>query len=225
MKNLICLFIASLYFTFTYAQSLTSISPDSSLRGVVLTTNISGVNTNFQQGTNTVWLNQGAAIVPVGLSSAISNTEISADVFVNSFNPCGNYDLNVLNATDGQLTLPDGFYVKCPQVVSVNPDHANKGQQLTVNISTSNTDFTQGSTTLIFKQGTSVIYATSVTAQGEEQISAEINVSTYVNCGLYDVELDCNQGDFSETNAFLVACDATVTGGVFLDLNSHILRI
>jgi len=89
---------------------LISIEPDSAQLGESLDVSISGLYTNFTQGTGTtVWFNQGSSTIYPVNTTIIDNELIDAYFTIYDYNTTGYYDVNTHNDFDGTLTLSDGF--------------------------------------------------------------------------------------------------------------------
>lgn len=211
-----------------FTQSITSITPDTSLYGLI-NISISGSSTNFSQATTTVWFSNGSStlIYPFG-DSIISNTSMNAGFFIDGTYPCTSYDLNVSNSIDGQLTLPSALTLLCPQFLSVDPDSANKGENLMVTISTDNMNLTSPNVTptqLWFQQGTYTIDTASIggiVSTGMNQADVTVSVPTDALCGYYDAYLSVfPYGTVMLDSAFQVTCDTEIEGYVYDDANGN----
>lgn len=99
---------------------LISISPDKSPRNQSITLSISGQNTNFNQATNVVWLNQGNSTIQADTTEVITSTEIQADFAFSTSDSIGNYNVNVSNNFDGDLYLENGFTLDYGTFISYN---------------------------------------------------------------------------------------------------------
>ncbi|MCP4713379.1 MAG: hypothetical protein GY869_32520, partial [Planctomycetes bacterium] len=89
--------------------SLLSINPDTGCRGDVFSLDITGQNTHFSDTTTTVFLVQGAIIIPAYIDTIYNNVFLTATFAVSSNVPTGLYDVYVENDTDGQVVIPGGF--------------------------------------------------------------------------------------------------------------------
>ncbi|MCH8904025.1 MAG: T9SS type A sorting domain-containing protein [Bacteroidetes bacterium] len=176
---------------YTFSQNIVSINPSNANAGQTLTVSITGANTSFSQGSGTVIdfeFNQGSSVV--NSINIISDTLISANITVPSKTVTGDYDVYAVNSIDGSLTLVDGIHVDGPSLVSINPANANAGQTLTVTITGANTNFSQGSGTVIsfqLYQGSATIVVNSSSALSDTTISANITVLSSTPMGDYDV--------------------------------------
>lgn len=96
MKKLVAVLIIVMLCKTTLAQTLTSVSPNSTYRGTTLSALISGANTLFQSSSTTgFYLEQGPTSIVGSLSSmnALSETQVEMDFAISNFVPYGWYDL------------------------------------------------------------------------------------------------------------------------------------
>lgn len=96
MKKLVAVLIIVMLCKTTLAQTLTSVSPNSTYRGTTLSALISGANTLFQSSSTTgFYLEQGSTSIVGSLSSmnALSETQVEVDFAISNFVPYGWYDL------------------------------------------------------------------------------------------------------------------------------------
>ncbi len=173
---------------------LTGVDPDNGTIPESLTVTISGVNTHFNQGTGTfVTFRQGSSsiIYPVSVSPQ-SDTEIDASFMFDNLDSPGYYDVRTYSALDGTLELYNAFYLypnpNPPMLVSIDPDQAEPGQTLDVEISGQNTSFTQGTGTIVWLNKESIsIYPNNVTAVNDELLDVNLYIGLNVPTGLYTV--------------------------------------
>ncbi|MCF8369853.1 MAG: hypothetical protein K9G76_12505 [Bacteroidales bacterium] len=164
-------------------QFLTDITPDTGTIPENLSVTISGNGTHFMQATGTiVKFRQGSSTIYPWSVTEISNTEVTAEFSFDNFDNPGFYDVNTYNAVDGDLFLDNGFYLNPnpnpPQIVSVEPDSALQGETLQVAISGQNTNFTQGTGTIVWlKQDFYIINPYSTTVVNDELINASFQIS------------------------------------------------
>jgi hypothetical protein len=97
------------------APSLISITPNTAIQGQQLKVTITGQNTNFSSGSNTLhFFSQGTEsfdIVPNGNNSPLSNTIIQFDALVKGTAPLSVYSVGVENAMDGLVMLNNSFTI------------------------------------------------------------------------------------------------------------------
>ena len=206
-----------------FAQSITSISPNSARQKETLTVTISGFNTHFIQATNTynVWFQQGTStfIYPASVN-ATSNVSLTATFTIKNYAPIGKYDVRLYTNTDGNISLSNGFTINAalPSTITISPDSARQKQKLEVTISGINTHFAQATSTydiwfqqgtgtiLWFNQGTSTFfYPDSIKIVNDETLKAAISVSNNTPTGKYDVNIyDDIDGKVSLPGGFTV---------------------
>ncbi|MFA4852879.1 MAG: T9SS type A sorting domain-containing protein [Bacteroidales bacterium] len=194
--------------------SLVSISPNNANAGQTLNVTITGANTNFSQGSGTIidfGFNQGSGTTVVNSLNIVSNTSILANITVPSNTYTGDYDVYAYNSIDGYLSINNGFHVNGltpPSLVSISPNNANAGQTLNVTITGANTNFSQGSGTIIdfgFNQGSGTTVVNSLNIVSNTSILANITVPSNTYTGYYDVYVyNYTDGYLSLYNGFHV---------------------
>ena len=192
-----------------WSQTLTAVNPSSANRGEQLTVTISGSGTLFTQATTTVYFEHPlGAYLPVVGYTVVSNTSIEAELDTPLYGPCGTYSTYVYNGIHGLLSLPSSFEVICNQnLISVSPTSAERGEQLTVTITGSETYFTQASNTVIFQQGTSTIQAISYNAVSNTVIEAEFDIPESADCRMYSTNVFNDlDGLLTLASSFEVTC-------------------
>jgi len=120
MKKLVAVLVFVMLCKASLAQTLTSVSPDSTYRGATLSALISGVNTLFQSSSTTgFYLEQGTNSIIGSLNSmnALSETQTEIDFVIPYNAPYGWYDLRYVyedTASQGTyltLTLPNAVEI------------------------------------------------------------------------------------------------------------------
>lgn len=215
MKIKLLLMFAMLLFAICNITAQTvSISPASAGRNQVLQVTITGVGTNFNQGSNTVqFFYQGSATsnIFVGAVQPSSATSLTAGIFVQASATIGFYSFKVSNATDGTIASnANAFSVVGggPEIVSVQPNNSEVNKTLDVTITGSGLDFTQGSSTVqFFYQGsqTTDLQVNNTTVISSTQLKANVTVTQNAMVGNYDLTLfNTNFGAIFKQNAFSV---------------------
>jgi hypothetical protein len=171
------------------AQTISTVTPNSAMEGTTINVAISGQNSNFFQGTTTVWFNQGSSTIYANSVNVSSPTALVAQVGIPYGTPLGLYQTNVQDSIDNTISLPVSFTVlanpNSPIITSVNPSSTMEGTALTVAISGQNTNFQQGTTTVWFNQGSSTIYANSVNVNSLTSLDANFIIPFGTPLGLY----------------------------------------
>jgi len=102
-------------FTVLYNQTqaqIASVSPNVASKGQTLNVAISGLSTNFAQGTGTItWFQQGSSTIYPNSQHATTATSLTANYTIPSNALSGYYDTYTYNNTDGFLQLGYSFYV------------------------------------------------------------------------------------------------------------------
>ena len=180
----------------TYAlPTITTISPTSSWQGQTLTVYISGNNTHFSQGSNTVSLSQGANTpIPASSVTKFSDTYIQANFSIPSNTNTGTYTLLVNNNLDGSLSMVGGFAINSasssPRITKITPSSGKQGENLNVTVSGVNSVFSQASSTVNFTQGSNTITGfTSNAFSADTVIHVNISIPYDAQAGDYDFSL------------------------------------
>ncbi|MCX6187655.1 MAG: T9SS type A sorting domain-containing protein [Bacteroidetes bacterium] len=178
------------------APSLVTIIPNTATQGQQLKVTITGQNTNFSSGSNTLhFFKQGTEsfnIVNNGNNIPLSNNIIQFDALVKGTAPLGVYSVGVKNAIDGLVMLNNSFTVTQTNkaIASISPNSGKQNQQLTVTITGVNTQFNTGSPTLFFmRQGspTNDIQTINFNATSNNIANATIHIASNATLGLYDI--------------------------------------
>ena len=175
------------------AQKITTIDPPEGEQGTTLNVTISGQNTNFGQGSQTVYFNQGSSTLWPVYFYPLNDQAIQAQFSIFYSTQTGYWDVNVYNDIDGHLIKSDGFLVKLnpnqPMIVKADPDSAKQGDNLSVTISGQNTNFfAQGTQTVWFTQGSATtIYPVNVNIISNTQLDANFVIPIFATPGYYDI--------------------------------------
>lgn len=156
-----------------------TLTPPSGQAGQTLNVSIAGSGLNFQQGSNVVSFGQGSNTAIQTNSSTVANNN-NAQVNITLPNYCGYWPVTA-TAANG-CPVSSGFNVTVGTLVSASPQTVQAGQTLNVSIAGSGTNFTQGSGTFYFQQGSQTIYPNSVnpisTTQADVNVSFPSNMNT-----------------------------------------------
>jgi hypothetical protein len=194
------------------AQTLSTVAPSIGMEGTTINVAISGQNSNFQQGTTTVWFNQGSSTIYASNVNVNNNTDLVAQVGIPYGTPLGLYQTNVQDPVDNTISLANSFTVvanpNSPTIVNVNPSSTMEGTALTVAISGQNTNFQQGTTTVWFNQGSSTIYASNVNVNSLTSLDAFFNIPFGTTLGLYGTNVqDPVDNTVTLANSFTITTD------------------
>ena len=193
MKKLSLLVLAIISTTILSAQ-VTSVTPNSGIQGAIgLAIQISGSNTNFNQGSSTyIYFSQGSSTYISGYNATVTSlTSISAYLDISFGNTTGAYDLT-LNNGDSSYFLPSAFTVTpgpVPLITYVDTNYSSLGTTLDVVISGTNTNFQSGSSTVWFTQGSSTIYPNFINVTNSLSLTANITIPSNYPAGFYGVNV------------------------------------
>jgi hypothetical protein len=173
--------------------ALSGIVPDNGEQGYLVSTTISAENTSFTGTSPAVSLSNHdnpSETIPGTNVVVVNNTTLTADFDIPYEATPGLYDLHV-----DALALENSFTVidVVPFLLSIEPDSAVQGDQVSTLITAEDSRFTLStpSVSLSFMANPSyVITAANVTVLNDTQVQAEFNIPADALVGLYDVNVD-----------------------------------
>ena len=178
--------------------ALQTITPATANAGQTLNVTISGINTHFNSASSTslhFGFEQGSPTV-VNSLNVVSNTSLFANITIPEDTYTGDYDVDVSNGIDGNISILQGFHVTgqpIPGITAINPSTANAGQTLNVTITGINTQFNSGSSTNVsfnFHQASSTTVVNSIDVISNESLMANVTIPGDLYTGYYDVYVD-----------------------------------
>jgi hypothetical protein len=195
-------------------KRLVSVSQPTAKPGQTLAVTITGVNTHFNQASSSISFSQASSSTTInsGTITKINDTSINASFTIPANAPLGNYDVNLSNSLDGNLSIPNGFQVKLvAALASVTPSSAKQGQTLAVTITGVNTHFNQASSTISFSQASgTTINANTFHMITDTSIQANFTLPLNAAVGNYTVNLNNSiDGNLTLNNGFLITADST----------------
>jgi hypothetical protein len=206
MKKYLLILLCSFFLKSLSAQTISSINPNSGNAGQTLTVTITGNNTHFASGSSTYAdfeFTQGSGTYVNNVSSFTSmtvNTTIPPGI------TSGYYDFYTSNSFDGFLVADKGFYVNgTPPKISISPSAANPGQTLTINITGTNTTFTQASSGFAyidFTPGPGYVPANNTIVSNDLLMAASFTVPVGTATAYYSLYCGDGSGTLIAPNAF-----------------------
>ncbi len=200
-KTISILFAFTLLIMQGKAQSV-SANPNNGRRLDRLNVKITGVNTNFIAGSNTLqFFRNGTStnFLKVDGLTAISSTEMNANIFIQASATIGNYSFVVRNPLFANASSTNFFVVRpdtgAAKILSIQPNIIPLGwQNYRVLLTGENTHFFQASNTQItfFKNGTTTnnISASFENIDNNRMVYLIINHENNADAmGFYDIEL------------------------------------
>jgi hypothetical protein len=173
--------------------SLDSISPDTAKQGETVIIKLKGTNTGFAKGEamNSVWLqNPGRRIYATQLN-ILDFVTLEARFDFNYSHSTGTYSIYVNNNYDGTLSIADAFVLSegdhPPVILSVSPDSASLGRNLSTEITADNIDFFQGTNTVWLNQGATGILASLSTVNSPTSLTANFTFGNSDPTGYYNL--------------------------------------
>lgn len=205
--------------SFTVTQTnkaIASISPNNGEQNQQLTVTITGVNTQFNTGSPTLFfMRQGSPTNEIETINfnATSASKANVTIHIDPNASLGLYDILYYNISDGIIpALLSSFTVnagKAPSLVTITPNTASQGQGLNVTITGTKTHFSSGSNTLhFFSQGSEtldILDFGNSTVLSDSSIVFNAFVSPSAALGIYSVGVENNaDGLVMLNNSFTV---------------------
>lgn len=193
--------------------SLVSVTPARGEAGQSLTVTITGLNTNFSMGSNTVkFFKQGSESFDIfEISNDITNDNIIlSDILISPDAPLGTYSVGVENDIDGLLMLNNSFNVIANprSITNITPNNGKQGETITITITGSGTAFNVGMPGFYFlKQGepSTDIEQISANATSATSATVQIKINPETEIGVYDIGyFNLDDGFALKVNAFTV---------------------
>jgi hypothetical protein len=192
-------FITSDEYRARFGTQFFTVTPAQGQAGVPVIVNLNGQFTNFHQGVTRANFGPGISVGGgtdggPGLVTVISKTSATAALLISATAVPGPRTVTIETGGE-QLSLANGFTVlpNPATLVTIQPDTASRGQNLTVIVTGQNTHFNQGTTQASFGAGigvgggtpggfgpVTVINSTSLTVQLAIDAAAPLGVRTVV---------------------------------------------
>ncbi|MDP3930448.1 MAG: T9SS type A sorting domain-containing protein [Bacteroidota bacterium] len=196
------------------AQRGIVIAPDSGEPSTQLSVSITGLNTSFGSGTYTLdFFKQGSRTNQIeanGFQVSSPNT-LETTLFIKGSATAGVYTYKLNNTFSGVVNGLNPFYISpqtaSPSIVSVSPNLGHLNQNLTVSITGSRTQFTQGSSTAVFFRNGSPTTSISVngyTAENDSLLKLDVFIPNQTNRGIYDLAIFNGAGILIKNKSFEV---------------------
>ncbi|MES2689460.1 MAG: T9SS type A sorting domain-containing protein [Bacteroidota bacterium] len=201
-------FRAESQFTINYDPSearIASVTPGNLLKGQRLNVSITGVNTHFTSGSQTVqFAGRWGEEAVVNQVTANSATSITANVtFPNSMFSANMYSVSVYNGTDGYLVKQNAVTVQAsestPEVTSISPAMAPKGSRVYVTIKAKDVTFTLASRFDLAMNGpgpNAYIESDSVRVVNDSTLVARFSIPVNAPAGNYSFYISTNFDGF-----------------------------
>jgi hypothetical protein len=184
---------------YKYLTRILSVNPTGTTAGTSLKVKVTGFNTDFKSGTGTtVWLSQGSATIYATKNSAVASDTVISDFTIPSSAATGYYTVNTNDATDGNLSLQNGFYVypkNIPRIISISPDQTSAAASYTPVTSTFATKYlTTGINSVWLTQGKNRISASGNAVVNDTAVYSKFYIP-YTASGLYNLFVKDISGD------------------------------
>jgi hypothetical protein len=199
----------------TAAPKLVSITPNSITQGGYLPITVTGANTHFKQASSSMQIafyfdSVRSTDLMINLSriNIIDDEHFNIDMGAAELAKLGKYDIEVINLRDGSMALLNSITVFesiLPRIVSVSPNLGHLNQTLTVSITGTRTNFTNGSPTLRFFQNgspTSHIQINSYSVKNDSLLDVNMFIKSTANRGFYSVVYNSGSLYAYKDNAF-----------------------
>lgn len=190
----------SLFVEAAAPAALLAVSPQQADQGSNATLTITGQNTSWNGSSPTVQLRKSGTTTSIAAANVTvnNNTQLQASF---SFAPNalpGLYDVLV-----NDLVLAESFTINqiVPALLSVQPNAANQGENVVVEITAENTFWIGTSPAISLSQnGSATINATAVSVSSNTSASATFQIPADANTGLYNLGVN----DLLMSNAFTI---------------------
>jgi len=174
-----------------------SVNPDTVTQGEKLDIEMLGENTDFTQGTNVVYLEQGNMVFYTSYPTINSSTSLTINQSFNIDFPVGYYNLSILNtAANITLTKNNAIYVK-PDLTralidSITPKTALQGEYITMTIYGTNTSFNKDGVinSAYLKNGYRQINAKTINPIDSLTLEAEFELTYAHTIGFYSINVN-----------------------------------
>ncbi len=212
LKTFITVLLCLSFGASAISQTLTSVVPDSATQCQHLSITLSGENTNFYQGTSSLWLklgNNGPSINPVS-ETVINSDQIVGDFYFNPQDEPGLYDVHAYNGGgSGDMVLEVAFNLlavdSLPQLFSSQPETAITGETLNLSIVGEHTHFDEGNVyndVWLKSANGGYISNYSISVIDALNMEVEFQISFNKPAGYYDLHLtNLLDGDLVMENA------------------------
>ncbi len=209
------------------SPTLISINPANGFAGQNVTAQLTGFDTHFTTGTQTVWLehsNQFWYTIYENIGNVSSAVTRSSQFNIPAGAPSGWYHTRHFSNTDGYLGLNQSFYIASPtcHISSVSPNYAYTGQNgVNLNINGFFTNFNAASSTMNqLRQGSFIIPEVAKTVHSHISRTGVYNIPLNAPTGWYHWEhVNSVNGYIAYANALYV--DFAVKGE---ELHTHIIE-
>lgn len=211
------------------SQTLTSIDPDNGEQCQQLTLTLTGENTNFYQGTSSLWLEMGNTTIFPASNTVISSDQISGVFFFNPQHIEGTYDVHAYNGSgSGDMVLPESFTLNpvanLPQLLNSEPNTATLGDVISLLITAENSHFDEigiNNSVWLNSENGGYFTSTSVNVIDSDHLEATIEISIYAPAGNYHLHVkNALDNEITLENALVVQDNGNSPQIVLVDPNS-----
>jgi hypothetical protein len=204
--------------------------------GEFLQIEVTGINTDFTQGSNTVHFRKGDIQIPITALDERSPTTFMLTAFFTKDLPNGPYSLSIANSSGLTLTRDSAIVINDngikPTIVSLSENTAFQNESISFELLLANSSINSNNVynTIYLTNNLNVIYASKVRVLGDNEIEANFKFNQDVKSGWYTVIVENRiDGKIKLNNAFyikelaktpsIVSIDKdTVQQGEYLDI-------
>ncbi len=201
---------------------IVSVNPDSGEQGWVGNIVITGSETSWNDGVGVVIFkyhdNTSITLTPANFTVS-SNTVINASFNIPNDQQIGMYDVFVDN-----ISMENGFEVEelelNPQIVSIDPDNGRQDSEGDYLISGSETMWTEGIETIVFKyhdDNSITLEPQSITIDNDTEVTVVLAIPIDQQLGVYDIYVD----DIMLENGFTVDILDAITDELISGVNIY----
>ena len=224
MFKLTVFFFSLLISSYISSQNLQSINPNTGIAGQTLSLTLTGQNTHFNQGSNTIWFSAGSTTAfSMANPTAANSTTISGNVSIPSGIPSGLYSINAYNSSDGTMTMSNAFTVASSnaQIISVSPNQGKPWQMLSVSLSCQNANFSSATNTQVwFSRGSYTMMGTNTTVLNNNLIKTDLHINSNAPLGTYNsFASNSIDGTMMKASSFTVSNTIQLTTNVYPNIS------
>lgn len=177
--------------------AILSVNPDTVTQGETLDIEVTGENTDFTQGTNVVYFEQGNTVFYTSYPTITSATSLTINQSFNIDFPVGYYNLSIRNtAANITLTKNNAIYVKPDltgaSIDSITPKTALQGEKIIMTVYGRNTNFNKAGliNSVYLKNGYRQINAKTTNPIDSLTLEAEFELTYAHTIGFYSINVN-----------------------------------
>ncbi len=185
---------------------VTDVTPAEGEQGQTLDVTITGQDMFFigASGIDVRFYGETGGFIQANSVTVLNDNQVRATIKLTASTPIGSYDVNVIVDGNGAslyqafTVVDDG--IPDPELVSITPDEAIRGQVLDVTITGQRTQFTQASNIQVFLSGGGFFESQSTVVLSDTKLKCTFDLPSNAPPGLYSVFVS----DVNDMNALVL---------------------